>query len=32
VGEAPKQGWASYLSGRPAPAPKGAPGAPAAKH
>ncbi|EPD56336.1 hypothetical protein [Streptomyces sp. HGB0020] len=31
VGEAPKQGWASYLSGRPAPAPKGAPGAPAAK-
>ena len=23
VGEAPKQGWASYLSGHPAPAPKG---------
>ncbi|MEV0979782.1 hypothetical protein [Streptomyces sp. NPDC049915] len=31
VGEAPKQGWASFLSGRPAPAPKGVPGAPAAK-
>ncbi|MFG5724571.1 polysaccharide deacetylase family protein [Streptomyces murinus] len=31
VGEAPKQGWASYLSGHPAPAPKGVPGAPAAK-
>ncbi|MFY4722233.1 hypothetical protein [Streptomyces sp. LaBMicrA B280] len=31
VGEAPKQGWASYLSGRPAPAPKGVPGAPAVK-
>ncbi|MGY6024126.1 hypothetical protein [Streptomyces spinosirectus] len=31
VGEAPKQGWARYLSGSPAPAPKGAPGAPAAK-
>jgi hypothetical protein len=29
VGEAPKQGWASFLSGRPAPAPKGVPGAPA---
>ncbi|QKW28655.1 hypothetical protein HUT11_23025 [Streptomyces seoulensis] len=28
VGEAPKQGWASFLSGRPAPAPKGVPGAP----
>ena len=28
VGEAPKQGWASFLSGRPAPAPKGLPGAP----
>jgi hypothetical protein len=31
VGEAPKQGWASLLSGRPAPAPKGIPGAPAVK-
>ncbi|MEU3030809.1 hypothetical protein ACPCBC_21425 [Streptomyces incarnatus] len=31
VGEAPRQGWASYLSGRPAPAPKGVPGAPAVK-
>ncbi|WP_416983579.1 hypothetical protein [Streptomyces sp. T028] len=31
VGEPPKQGWASFLSGRPAPAPKGAPGAPAAR-
>ncbi|MCD9875311.1 hypothetical protein [Streptomyces guryensis] len=31
VGQAPKQGWASFLSGHPAPAPKGAPGAPAAK-
>ncbi|MFE0258129.1 hypothetical protein [Streptomyces sp. NPDC059010] len=31
VGEAPKQGWASFLSGHPAPAPKGAPGAPAVK-
>lgn len=31
VGEAPKQGWASFLSGRPAPAPKGVPGAPALK-
>ncbi|NNN34711.1 hypothetical protein HLK59_31000 [Streptomyces sp. S3(2020)] len=31
VGEAPKQSWASFLSGRPAPAPKGVPGAPAAK-
>ncbi|GAB2736584.1 hypothetical protein [Streptomyces bullii] len=31
VGEAPKQGWASFLTARPAPAPKGAPGAPAAK-
>ena len=31
VGEAPKQGWASYLSGHPAPAPKGGPGAPAVK-
>ncbi|MFH9982141.1 hypothetical protein ACH4ND_23440 [Streptomyces sp. NPDC017179] len=27
VGEAPKQGWASFLSSRPAPAPKGVPGA-----
>ncbi|MGW1760070.1 hypothetical protein [Streptomyces mirabilis] len=31
VGEVPKQGWASFLSGRPAPAPKGIPGAPALK-
>jgi hypothetical protein len=31
VGEAPEQGWASFLAGRPAPAPKGVPGAPAAK-
>ncbi|MER5382439.1 hypothetical protein ABT040_19555 [Streptomyces sp. NPDC002688] len=31
VGEAPKQGWTSFLSGHPAPAPKGVPGAPAAK-
>ena len=29
VGEAPKQGWPAFLSGRPAPAPKGVPGAPA---
>ncbi|MET7436406.1 MULTISPECIES: hypothetical protein [unclassified Streptomyces] len=29
VGEAPKESWASYLSGSPAPAPKGVPGAPA---
>jgi hypothetical protein len=29
VGEAPRQGWASFLSARPAPAPKGVPGAPA---
>ncbi|MEH0545843.1 hypothetical protein QA802_23070 [Streptomyces sp. B21-105] len=29
VGEAPKQGWASFLSGAPAPAPKGVPGVPA---
>ncbi|MFJ5775049.1 hypothetical protein [Streptomyces sp. NPDC093094] len=29
VGEAPKQGWESFLSGGPAPAPKGVPGAPA---
>ncbi|MGW7078692.1 hypothetical protein ACWGH2_17630 [Streptomyces sp. NPDC054871] len=31
VGQAPKEGWASYLSAQPAPAPKGVPGAPAAK-
>ncbi|MFD0434718.1 polysaccharide deacetylase family protein [Streptomyces chartreusis] len=31
VGEAPKQGWASFLSGHPAPAPKGVPGAPPLK-
>ncbi|SHI11040.1 hypothetical protein [Streptomyces sp. 3214.6] len=31
VGEAPKQGWASFLPGGPAPAPKGAPGAPAVR-
>ncbi|MFD9000911.1 hypothetical protein ACFV0T_08070 [Streptomyces sp. NPDC059582] len=31
VGETPKQGWASFLSARPAPAPKGVPGAPAVK-
>ncbi|WP_328502127.1 hypothetical protein OG828_22575 [Streptomyces sp. NBC_00457] len=31
VGEAPKQGWASFLSAHPAPAPKGAPGAPAGR-
>ncbi|WP_435212679.1 hypothetical protein [Streptomyces sp. bgisy034] len=31
VGEAPKQGWVSFLSGRPAPAPKGVPGAPPLK-
>ncbi|MFI6209327.1 hypothetical protein ACIBAI_23480 [Streptomyces sp. NPDC051041] len=30
VGEAPGRGWASFLAARPAPAPKGAPGAPAA--
>ncbi|MEV5549233.1 hypothetical protein AB0L35_24400 [Streptomyces sp. NPDC052309] len=30
VGEAPKQGWASFLSAGPAPAPKGVPGAPPA--
>ncbi|MEV5347445.1 hypothetical protein [Streptomyces achromogenes] len=29
VGEVPRQGWASFLSGSPAPAPKGVPGAPA---
>ncbi|WAX78832.1 hypothetical protein [Streptomyces sp. KMM 9044] len=31
VGEAPKRGWKSFLSAGPAPAPKGVPGAPAAK-
>jgi hypothetical protein len=31
VGEAPEQGWASFLSTRPAPAPKGVPGAPATR-
>ncbi|MEG3628498.1 polysaccharide deacetylase family protein [Streptomyces poriticola] len=31
VGEAPERGWASFLSAGPAPAPKGVPGAPAAK-
>ncbi|MGW1744881.1 hypothetical protein ACWCRD_04520 [Streptomyces sp. NPDC002092] len=31
VGQAPKQGWAAFLSGHPAPAPKGAPGAPAVR-
>ncbi|AYN40202.1 hypothetical protein D9753_16190 [Streptomyces dangxiongensis] len=31
VGETPRQGWASFLSGRPAPAPKGVPGAPAGR-
>jgi hypothetical protein len=31
VGEAPRQGWASFLSGRSAPAPKGVPGAPAVR-
>ncbi|MBT2423467.1 hypothetical protein J7F01_10065 [Streptomyces sp. ISL-22] len=31
VGEAPKQGWALFLSGSPAPAPRGAPGAPAVR-
>ncbi|MDT0615579.1 polysaccharide deacetylase family protein [Streptomyces lancefieldiae] len=31
VGEAPERGWASFLSADPAPAPKGVPGAPAAK-
>lgn len=31
VGETPKKGWASFLSAAPAPAPKGVPGAPAAK-
>ncbi|MFF1440736.1 hypothetical protein [Streptomyces sp. NPDC058295] len=31
VGESPKPGWASFLSGSPAPAPKGVPGAPAVR-
>ncbi|MEU6508757.1 hypothetical protein [Streptomyces sp. NPDC046942] len=31
VGEAPRQSWASFLSGGPAPAPKGVPGAPAVR-
>ncbi|MFE0101365.1 hypothetical protein [Streptomyces sp. NPDC059009] len=31
VGKAPKEGWAAYLSGKAAPAPKGVPGAPAVK-
>ncbi|MFI8305256.1 hypothetical protein ACIF80_17765 [Streptomyces sp. NPDC085927] len=31
VGESPKQGWKSFLSAAPAPAPKGVPGAPAPK-
>ncbi|MCQ4213205.1 hypothetical protein [Streptomyces longispororuber] len=31
VGKAPEQGWASFLTGAPAPAPKGVPGAPATK-
>ncbi|MFD5567972.1 polysaccharide deacetylase family protein [Streptomyces cadmiisoli] len=31
VGEAPKQGWESFLSARPAPAPRGVPGAPAVR-
>ncbi|WP_249924360.1 hypothetical protein, partial [Streptomyces alboniger] len=31
VGKAPKEGWASFLSAQPAPAPKGVPGAPAVK-
>ncbi|MEU9188261.1 hypothetical protein AB0D14_27735 [Streptomyces sp. NPDC048484] len=31
VGQSPKRGWASFLSRRPAPAPKGVPGAPAVK-
>ncbi|MEU5114172.1 hypothetical protein AB0G64_22035 [Streptomyces longwoodensis] len=31
VGEAPREGWEQFLSDRPAPAPKGVPGAPAAK-
>ncbi|MBC9725079.1 hypothetical protein [Streptomyces sp. TRM68367] len=31
VGEAPEKGWASFLAASPAPAPKGVPGAPAAR-
>jgi hypothetical protein len=31
VGETPEKGWASFLTDRPAPAPKGVPGAPAVK-
>ncbi|WP_030863268.1 hypothetical protein [Streptomyces sp. NRRL S-37] len=31
VGEAPKKGWKSFLSGDSAPAPKGVPGSPAGK-
>ncbi|MEU0738648.1 hypothetical protein [Streptomyces sp. NPDC006134] len=31
VGEAPKEGWASFLSAGPAPAPRGVPGAPAVR-
>ncbi|MCX3059823.1 polysaccharide deacetylase family protein [Streptomyces beihaiensis] len=31
VGQAPKQGWASFLDGKKAPAPKGAAGAPATR-
>ncbi|MBV1941628.1 hypothetical protein KUF83_34465 [Streptomyces sp. BV286] len=31
VGQAPEQDWASFLSDRPAPAPKGVPGAPAGR-
>ncbi|MEU3508002.1 hypothetical protein ABZ733_08720 [Streptomyces longwoodensis] len=31
VGEAPREGWEQFLSDRPAPAPKGVPGAPAVK-
>ncbi|MEW2396368.1 hypothetical protein [Streptomyces sp. NPDC046862] len=30
VGEAPAQGWTAFLTGGPAPAPRGVPGAPAA--
>jgi hypothetical protein len=31
VGEAPKEGWETFLAADPAPAPKGVPGAPAAQ-
>ena len=31
VGEAPKEGWESFLSASPAPPPRGVPGAPAAR-